>query len=95
MKIKLKEIERLIKERLSKLAENQPRPETTPRPGETETVPGTPPDEERKYPFKIPRPSQLPKPKATKNEGMKVQKLSRQEIEQVDKIIQKFNNLGK
>ena len=95
MKIKLKEIKKLIKERLSKLSENQPKPEAPPRPGETETVPGTPPDEERKYPFKIPRPFQLPKPKAIKNEGMKVQKLSQQEIEQVDKIIQKFNNLRK
>jgi hypothetical protein len=95
MKIKLKEIEKLIKERLSKLAENQPKPETTPRPGETETVPGTPPDEEREFPFTPPKPFQLPKPKATKNEGMKVEKLSQQEIEQVDKIMQKFKNLGK
>lgn len=94
MKVKLKELRKLIRERLNKLTENQPKPDTTPRPGETETIPGRPPEEKRKYPFRVPRPGQLPKPKAS-NEGKKALKPSREETQELDKIMKSFNRLRK
>lgn len=94
MKVKLKELKKLIRERLNKLTENQPEPATTPRPGETETIPGRPPEEKRKYPFKVPRPGQLPAPKA-KNEGKKGLKPSSKETQELNKIMQSFNRLRK
>ena len=39
MKVKLKELKKLIRERLNKLTENQPEPATTPRPGKLKLYP--------------------------------------------------------
>lgn len=91
MKVKLKELKKLIQEKLTKLTENQPKPATTPRPGETETIPGRPGEKERKYPFKVPRPGDLPGPRA-KNESKKP---SPEEARELDRIVQSFNKLRK